>query len=408
MRKPTALNDLPLELLLMISAHLSPVDLVCLALGNRYLLNSIAGTAFKNFSKCRTDTPTDSARIELLSRLSYDLPQYHLCFICLRLHLWKSAGLPGCYSAIDTYPEHVVDIATDYTTWYLKRPLPLAGYPSYAFEPFYFVHLQLAMRRFYYGPEFGIPVESFLYTEIDSCRLKPKGPPFSQPQVNKTRVSDTQNDIMMVILSADARICSMPPGLCMRTQSIAVVARQNVPRMWPGREKGPMQVCMHIKTFDESGIGGILGSQIERYCSSSSPQVPADHGSCDKCSTAWQLQIRTLNDTHASLTLTVWMDLGPGLSPEDPRWKYRLDHSYHVRASFPAEAEILEPRSRFERDSVEAMSPDALSEDEMYCRNISLLKGKTYQAVMSRAWGGRYIMHGEARTRKSNSRCIIL
>jgi hypothetical protein len=74
-RKPSSLTDLPLELLWMISEHLSSVDLACLALGNRYLLHSFGGTAFKNFSNCRTGNPTDDARIKLLSRLSYDLPQ---------------------------------------------------------------------------------------------------------------------------------------------------------------------------------------------------------------------------------------------------------------------------------------------------------------------------------------------
>lgn len=226
MRNPTALTDLPLELLWMISEYLSPVDFACLALGNRHLLHSFAGSAFKNFSNCRTGKPTDDdARIKLLSRISCDLPQYHLCFICLRLHLWKKAGLPSCYHPMIN---HRTD-ALNFTNWYLIRHLPLAHYSSYTFYKFHFVHLQLAMRRVYYGPEFGIPVESLLYTEIKANRFRSKGPPLLQPPINKATEGDTQKDIMMMLFSAEARICSTPPALCMRTQDIAVVTRQNIP-----------------------------------------------------------------------------------------------------------------------------------------------------------------------------------
>ncbi|KAJ5604249.1 hypothetical protein N7537_007205 [Penicillium hordei] len=400
MRNPTALTDLPLELLCMISEYLSPVDLACLALGNRHLLRSFAATAFKNFSNCRTGNPTDDARIELLSRLSCDLPQYHLCFICLRLHLWKKAGLPSYYHPM---VNHRTD-ALDYTNWYLIRHLPLAHHPSYTFYKFHFVHLQLAMRRFYYGPEFGIPVESLLYTEIKANRFRSNGPPLLQPPTNKASEGDTQKDIMMTLFSAEARICSTPPALCMRTQDIAVVTRQNIPRMWPCRENGPMKVCKHIHTFDP-GFSDILASQIRRYCSTTSPKVLADQGSCDKCNTSWQLEIRTLDETHASLTLTLWMDLGPGLSIEDPQWKYRLDN---VPKSFSAKHEIVDSRLRFERDSIQARSPNALSEDKMYYRNVSLLEGKTYQTVMTPVHGGIYILHGQAEAKTSPSRCIIL
>lgn len=399
-RNPIALTDLPLELLWMISKYLSPVDLPCLALRNRHLLHSFAGTAFKNFSNCRTGTPTDDGRIELLSRLSCDLPQYHLCFICLQLHLWKKAGLPTYHSPM---VNHRTD-TLDYTNWYLTRPLPLSHYPSYAYYKFHFVHLQLAMRRFYYGPEFGTPVESLLYTEVKATRLRSKGLPFLQPPINKASEGHTQQDIMMTLFSAEARICSTPPALCMRTQEIAMVTRQNIPRMWPCREGGLMIVCNHIPAFDP-GVDDSLSSQIRCYCSTTSPEVLADQGSCDKCNISWQLKIRTLDENHASITLTLWMDLGPGLSVEDPQWKYRLDN---VPVSLSAKHEIVDSRLRFERDSIQARSSNALSEDKMYYRNVSLLEGKTYQRVMTHAHCGTYILHGQAEAKTSPSRCIVL
>lgn len=398
-RNPTALTDLPLELLWTISKYLSPVDLACLALGNRHLLHCYAGAAFKNFSNSRTGTPTDDARIKLLSQLSCDLPQYYLCFVCLRLHLWKKVALPTCARPMI---DHRPDVLAN-TDWYLISPLPLAHYPSFAFYKFYFVHLQLAMRRFYYGPEFGIPVESLLYTEITRDRLRSQGPPFLQPPINSSVEEDQEKYAMIALFSSEARICSTPPALCMRTQDVAVVKRQYVPRMWPCRENGTMIACRHITTLDP-GFRDILASQITRYCSTISPKVPADKGRCDTCNTSWQLEIRTLDETYASLTFTIWMDLGPGLSIDDPQWKYRC---HGVRISSSAKHEILDSRLRFERDSIQARSPNALSEDEMYHRNISLLEGKKYQKLMTRGSHGAWVLHGQAEAKK-RTHCIVI
>lgn len=165
-----------------------------------------------------------------------------------------------------------------------------------------------------------------------------------------------------------------------------------------------MNVCRHIPTFDP-GFDDILASQIRRYCSTTSPKVPADQGSCDKCNTSWQLEIRTLDETHASLVLTIWMDLGPGISVEDPQWKYRL---FNVPPSLSAKHEIVDSRLRFERDSIQVRSSNALSEDVMYYWNISLLEGKTYQKVMTPVDGRTYILHGQAEAKTIPSRCVIL
>ncbi|CAG8026697.1 unnamed protein product [Penicillium olsonii] len=361
-RNPT-LDKLPLEILWMISDHLSSVDIICLALGNRRLLNSFAGIAFKSFPKRRTGGPTDAARIQLLSRLSSDLPQYYVCFICLRLHLWRRIGLPTS-SLVGADPHlwnwvgptsQLLDPVHMFEERNLQQNLPLASYPCYSSYRFYFVHLQLAMRRFYHGRAFGIPVESMLYTEISSHRFRSKGPQFLQNIVNENLRTNTHEDRMMTVFSAEARICSQPPGLCMRVQEVAVVTRHNVPRMWPSRQNGFMSACTHLTTrvleeYEQDLFGPafreILESQLLRYCSTTSPKIPPDQGHCDECNTSWKLEIRTLDETHASLVLTLWMDLGPGISPADPEWKYRLFFAH--RAAF-THHKIVNSRLRFEK-----------------------------------------------------------
>lgn len=257
------------------------------------------------------------------------------------------------------------------------------------------------MRRFYHGPEFGIPVESLLYTEIGAAQLRSKDSLLPQSPASTVSNKDPQKDIMMTLFSAEARICSTPPGLCMWTQDIGVVTRQSASWMWSGRAL--MYICNHINTCDTS-LREILASQIKRYCSTTSTSVPADQGSCDQCNTCWQLEIRDLDETRASITLTRWMDLGPGLRIDDVDWKYRL---FCVLSS-PPERKLVDSRLRFERDSIQAGLPDALSEEGMYWRNVALLRGKTYQKLMTYVGHGIYTLHGEPKAKARSSECIIL
>ncbi|KAJ5969643.1 hypothetical protein N7501_005891 [Penicillium viridicatum] len=68
--KPTTLPDLPLELLLMISDHLSPVDIACLALCNRRRLLFSFGSACDDLPQNRTGGPEDGPRIDFLTRFT--------------------------------------------------------------------------------------------------------------------------------------------------------------------------------------------------------------------------------------------------------------------------------------------------------------------------------------------------
>lgn len=206
---------------------------------------------------------------------------------------------------------------------------------------------------------------------------------------------------MMTVFSAEARICSTPPGLCMRTQDIGVVTRQNASWMWSDRAL--MNICKHISTFDTS-LCEILTSQIKRYCPITSTSVPAEQGRCDKCNTSWQLKIRDFDERRASIILTRWMDLGPGLSIEDVDWKYRQLCSL----SSPPERTLVDSRLRFERDPIRARLPGALSEEGMYRRNVAFLRDKAYRKMMTYVGDGIFTLHGEPKTKTGSSQCIIL
>ncbi|CAG7936637.1 unnamed protein product [Penicillium salamii] len=191
-RKPKGLTDLPLEMLWKISENLSSADIACLALTNRQLLSSFVDTAFENFQSYRTppdrDTSPDhhcfdeirlnpqsrppvnrsrdNARVDLLSRISRDQPNYYLCFDCLQLHFWKRVERLTWENVKFTHDTHglsPLDLR-------LQQPLAISHYPTDSLHELHFAHLQLVMRRFYHGPEFGIPVESLIALHRDQSR----------------------------------------------------------------------------------------------------------------------------------------------------------------------------------------------------------------------------------------------
>lgn len=313
--KPTTLPDLPLELLLMISHHLSPVDIACLALCNHRLLFSL-GSACDDLPQNRTGGPEDGPRIDLLTCLSRELPQYYLCHACLRLHLWAKVALPGPKFKVPACVESL-----DQSLYRLKKPLYVVHYPSHAYYKFHFVHLQLVMRRFYYGAEFGIPVQSLLYTEVETNLITDQAMKNTKPQEEE----EFQSSHMTTLLSVDARICSNPPSFYLRTQELAVVRKQNLSLLFPYPANDSMHNCMHLGRI--SDLKDVVHGLINKYRSDTTKN-PRDQGICDKCNTSWQIEIRTMGQKDVCLVFTRWLDLGPGLSPEDDRWRCHTNHEH--------------------------------------------------------------------------------
>lgn len=96
--------------------------------------------------------------------------------------------------------------------------------PNSAIHRFHFLHLHLAMRRFYYGPRFGIPAESLLSTEA-KVETVPwiEDPPNLGMSCHRSTKELAINDIAMPTVSPfECRICSTPPSLCLRIQELAV------------------------------------------------------------------------------------------------------------------------------------------------------------------------------------------
>jgi hypothetical protein len=221
------LEDLLPNLLSLISRYLSSLDATCLAPCSYDLVNSRSCNELlsKAFLAGYTESPGLELRFVLLNRLSRDLSQYYLYYACLRLHLWQHISLPApnfklrnCFDS----PEH--------KDMHLKMNVTSSLYSTYACYPFHFVHLHLAMRRFYFGPSFGIPVETLMYTEVITF-------PLCSSNLIGARVSEKKFKICQRtgLLSVDAQVCHGPPCLCLRIQRLAVIRRQPVLHLHKGK-----------------------------------------------------------------------------------------------------------------------------------------------------------------------------
>lgn len=161
-----------------------------------------------------------------------------------------------------------------------------------------------------------------------------------------------------------------------------------------------MHICMHINHI--FNLNSVVHGLVNKYRSDTTTK-PRDKGRCEECNTLWQIEIRNMGQKDVCLVLTRWLDLGPGLSPDDDRGRCHNDHEFEVNL---AEHEKADSRKRFGNDSIQANSSDALSEEEMYYRNIQFIQDQAYRKLMTRFGVVSWCLHGEKKLDRS-SRCVI-
>lgn len=129
---------------------------------------------------------------------------------------------------------------------------------------------------------------------------------------------------------------------------------------------------------------------------------------CPECSTSWNLHLREVEVDVVCLVLTRWKDLGPGLSPEDLRWRVQVPWGPFL--SLSSTTLLNDPRMRFERHAKDPRGhwSQRLSFEDMLTRNLALLLEQRYQRVMKQWTPMWWSLYGyEEETKNFRPGCVV-
>jgi hypothetical protein len=287
------LGQLPPEILREISSHLSLASAASFAMSCSSM-SSITGTQHRH--DLRKDDQEEELR-EFLSLLERDLPDYISCYDCKKLH------------------------TADETRHNAQRLLPfgqaapcLEGDPSgitghYLHHGFSFATFQMAMKRHRLGLDCA-----------DHLRL------LSFP-------TERYGWTILFNVTAQARI--VDGRLLLRIEK----------QLGPPRDSCLQLICPHLVMVHfcrYSGATQLVGSAAH----------PALAGGgltqCQFCLTEFQVELKQLAHGRDTIALTIWLDLGQGLTPLDPTWASRHDHR---RSYEPVKFGAGSIRAQFEKDA---------------------------------------------------------
>lgn len=358
--KQNTLAGLPVELLLSITDFLPLVDVICISLCNRRLLATFHR---RNHSML----PSGIDKRPLLTRLERDVPSYFTCYLCHLLHKYDALQDFGPHSFYEEKANHPLSCLSKWRGHSLLQ-LELDWCSRYKVSyNIYFLHLQLAMRRFYHGPQFGIDTEAIWYTEVRH---------YPEESASPEKTS---------LFSIDAQICCEPPGLVLRAQEILFVSSQKRYLMYclpsTRRKKwaeppSAMFICLHVRRKE---LASLINPIVRAY--RAGEKAPMSTYTCGRCDTDFRIEICEY-DTQLALIITRWFNLGDGLSPYDPRWKRHAEsadrvHTGKVRPS-PCDGKTS-PQVCFENASLRPL-------EALRSCNLSYLKDQRYKKVMYKTW----------------------
>lgn len=268
------LASLPGELILCIFDFLPLADFICGSLCNHRFYQLLLPQRRR-----LSVNMTVNEKLSVLERLSHDRPEYFACDVCKVLHLYdgsESFGLSGLQLAC-----MLPCVQSD--RWFSsKRTVRDRGVIG-CVTRFSFLHVKLAMRRFYYGKGYGINLDSLTHTEI------------------------RQESGCLLYFLREAQICPKSRTFYLRTQDIIMIPDrypptireiEDLPSEWcPPCFAEDIFVMLEsiMRTFPPSQYGGVSFSYT-----------------CDLCDTDMEIEYR-YRKQGTVIIITRWMSLGLGI-----------------------------------------------------------------------------------------------
>lgn len=327
-----SLADLPRESILSISESLSNVDFCCFAVCNRGVYCLLQPQP--DLSSCLTSCQ----KFSLITRLERDIPPYFACKPCNLLHRYDGSdrfGVGGLTEAPDLLSSSLQYCPPPSCVRYCPKPtrrfqpwseLSIPGCRERC-PPFSFLHVKLAMRRFYHGPECGISTDSLSHTQVwDEC-VCPSG---------------TQ---CIWLFSREAQICTKPLGLYLRIQEIMLLADWRALIDEPYLSQfDPLVMCPHDGATRPHVHPYLILHAARNLLDSSSK------GICHVCNTEFEIELSEI-DSQKAVIITRWVNLGPGLHQGGSFWKSHVVSTrlWSLYSGFDPSYSVQEqsPRQRF-------------------------------------------------------------
>jgi hypothetical protein len=319
------LSGLPVELVLSILDFLPADDIFCLSVCN-LRLSAILHRKIETLQR-----PTARDKLPILRRIERDLPNHFICHCCFLLHELDGSEDFGLCGRRSQWKCRLPCIVSG--DWE-KEGLQIAMHevPARVDYKLCFIHVYLAMRRFRLGVRSGISPNALNYSQ----RREFAG--------------------LMTLFCIQAKVCRDPPGLFVRIQDIMLLGNRNNPGKGSTIPPQFLRICAHVfrwmtSTYVQSMTAGhVIDNKVCCW-----------KDRCEICNTHFELE-RRLFGGDVVLVLTRWLDLGPGLSPDDCQWKAHAVGATHV------EPIAVSPRISFEAASSEG------SHEASILRGVSYLK----------------------------------
>ena len=236
------------------------------------------------------------------------------------------------------------------------------------------------MRRHYLGPGYGISTDDLSFVqvnELDESELKGR----------RTTLS-----------SVEARVCTEPARLCLRIQRWAVL-HTKILELAVERAKC-VRVCRHQSKEESELFQLIMSSLDEHLTRSEGPREPKSR-ICPRCKFVYKLEVLDTGSDGLAIVITKWLDLGSGLTPLDPRWRF------HKGLTGLRQDDGIDHARDAERCRVEFEKEGGLKQHAVTLRNASYLSKQQYRKTMNRISARVWILQA-GRRRNTYEGLVIL
>jgi hypothetical protein len=337
----------------LVCNSLSPVDLVCFCLCNHRLY-----IIFKIFFHCPT---LRDDKLSIFTRLERDLPEYFACDICIILHRYDGSESFGLSGLAGNRSNQLPCVRKGYA-WHAEvmggSSISMRSHSTFVHSAnrISFLQVKLAMRRYCYGPHFGINADSLAFTQVRE---------YMHPWGNPKRPCLVYRPIR-TLFSIDAQVCPEPLGLHVRMQDMLLFdiwEDSNIEVDGKPYLLSLYEICNH--TSFESKASDIRF--VYRGKNTSFPYT------CPRCNTVSLIEFHRI-DSRVALVMTRWINLGPGINREDPLWKLHIFtcNDGTMPSKLERSLRLQSPRTCFENVA-------SLSFEDLRSRNISYLRGDQYK-----------------------------